>query len=173
MKNLSFPVLATAICFLSSVAVAQDSSLVSLKAGKTYYVEYNHTAGVVTVIRTPGADGWALVEIRQGFKDSDLVSKKHVRINMHQAVLIEERADSRDPRLDAVIADLNKIAANAIQYRKYPTSMGGGGGYYLGYSMPASLSEGIRIVSVSKQEIVFEKQGVQASVDLQGKIAIK
>ena len=174
MKSLSFIVLATVICFSSNSAIAQDSSLVPLMAGKTYYVEYNHTAGVITLISTPGTDGWALVEIQQGFANSDLVSKKEVRLNISLAVLIQERADvPHGPKLNDIIADRDKIAANAIQYRKYPTSMGGGGGSYLGYSMPASLSVGIRIVSVSKEEIVFEKQGVRAFVDLHGKITTK
>jgi hypothetical protein len=41
---------------------------------------------------------------------------------------------------DAVINDLNNLFANAYQFRIRPTSMGGGGGSYLGYQIPTTLS---------------------------------
>ncbi|MCI0707002.1 MAG: hypothetical protein L0Y80_05925 [Ignavibacteriae bacterium] len=42
---------------------------------------------------------------------------------------------------DAIINDLNNLFANAYQYRIRPASMGGGGGSYAGYKIPATLSE--------------------------------
>ena len=42
-------------------------------------------------------------------------------------------------RRDGIIADLNGIAADAYQYRLRPASMGGGGGSYARYSIPAKL----------------------------------
>ena len=41
---------------------------------------------------------------------------------------------------DAIINDLNNLAANAYQYRIRPTTMGGGGGGYTGYAIPSKLS---------------------------------
>jgi hypothetical protein len=41
---------------------------------------------------------------------------------------------------DAIINDLNNLAANAYQYRIRPTTMGGGGGGYTGYAIPTKLS---------------------------------
>ena len=43
---------------------------------------------------------------------------------------------------DAIINDMNNLAANAYQYRIRPTTMGGGGGSYTGgngYSIPTKL----------------------------------
>jgi len=40
---------------------------------------------------------------------------------------------------DAIINDVNNLAANAYQWRIRPTSMGGGGGVYTGYSIPLKL----------------------------------
>ncbi len=41
---------------------------------------------------------------------------------------------------DAIINDLNNLAANAYQYRIRPTTMGGGGGGYTGYAIPTKLA---------------------------------
>ncbi len=41
---------------------------------------------------------------------------------------------------DALINDLNNLFANAYQYRIRPTSMAGGGGSYVGYTIPTTLS---------------------------------
>ena len=37
---------------------------------------------------------------------------------------------------DAIVADINNIAANAFQYKIRPSTMGGGGGTYGGYKVP-------------------------------------
>jgi len=49
-------------------------------------------------------------------------------------------AQSVGANRDAIIADLTNMAANAYQYRIRPTTMGGGGGSYVGYGIPPSLS---------------------------------
>ena len=41
---------------------------------------------------------------------------------------------------DAIINDLNNLAANAYQYRIRPLTMGGGGGQYTGYTIPTKLA---------------------------------
>lgn len=48
-------------------------------------------------------------------------------------------AQSVGANRDAIISDLTNMAANAYQYRIRPTTMGGGGGSYVGYSIPPSL----------------------------------
>lgn len=40
---------------------------------------------------------------------------------------------------DAIINDLNNLAANAYQYRIRPLTMGGGGGRYVNYAIPTKL----------------------------------
>jgi hypothetical protein len=40
---------------------------------------------------------------------------------------------------DAIINDMNNLAANAYQWRIRPVTMGGGGGVYTGYSIPLKL----------------------------------
>ena len=41
---------------------------------------------------------------------------------------------------DAIINDLNNLAANGYQYRIRPLTMGGGGGSYVGYNIPTKLA---------------------------------
>ncbi len=48
-------------------------------------------------------------------------------------------AQSVQSNKDAIINDLNNLAANAYQYRIRPSSMGGGNGKYTGYSIPGKL----------------------------------
>jgi len=49
-------------------------------------------------------------------------------------------AQSVGANRDAIISDLTNLAANAYQYRIRPTTMGGGGGSYVGYALPPSLA---------------------------------
>ena len=48
-------------------------------------------------------------------------------------------AQSVQSNKDAMINDINNLAANAYQYKIRPTSMGGGGGSYAGYSIPSKM----------------------------------
>ena len=41
---------------------------------------------------------------------------------------------------DAIINDINNLAANAYQYRIRPASMGGGAGSYTGWTIPTKMS---------------------------------
>jgi len=45
-------------------------------------------------------------------------------------------SSSVDSNKDAIINDLNNLAANAYQYRIRPVTMGGGGGSFTGYDVP-------------------------------------
>ena len=49
-------------------------------------------------------------------------------------------ANSITANRDAIINDINNLAANAYQYRIRPASMAGGGGNYLGYTVPFKMS---------------------------------
>jgi flagellar basal body-associated protein FliL len=49
-------------------------------------------------------------------------------------------ANSIQANKDAMINDINNIAANAYQYRIRTTSMGGGNNSYVGYAVPLKLS---------------------------------
>jgi hypothetical protein len=47
---------------------------------------------------------------------------------------------------DAIINDLNNIAAEAYQYRIRPSSMGGGGSSYVGYTLPSRLATNNNVI---------------------------
>jgi hypothetical protein len=49
-------------------------------------------------------------------------------------------AQSVQSNKDAIINDLNNLAANAYQFRIRPSSMGGGNGSYTGYSVPKKMA---------------------------------
>src|SRR3990170_6551910 len=49
-------------------------------------------------------------------------------------------AQSIQANKDAIINDLNNIAAHAYQFKIRPTSMGGGQGSYSGYSIPSKMA---------------------------------
>jgi len=49
-------------------------------------------------------------------------------------------AQSVNANRDAIISDITNMAANSYQYRIRPNSMGGGGGSYVGYTVPTSLA---------------------------------
>ncbi len=50
-------------------------------------------------------------------------------------------AQSVQSNKDAMINDLNNLAAHAYQFRIRPTSMGGGQGVYTGYKIPSQLKK--------------------------------
>lgn len=49
-------------------------------------------------------------------------------------------ASSTSANKDALVNDINNIAANAKQYRSKIQSMGGGGNSYVGYALPDKLA---------------------------------
>ncbi len=49
-------------------------------------------------------------------------------------------AQSIQANKDAIINDLNNIAAHAYQFKIRPSSMGGGQGSYSGYSIPSKMA---------------------------------
>ena len=49
-------------------------------------------------------------------------------------------AQSIQANKDAIINDLNNIAAHCYQYRIRPSSMGGGQGSYVGYAIPTKMA---------------------------------
>jgi len=81
---------------------------------------------------------------------------------------------------DAIINDLNNLAANAYQYRIRPLTMGGGGGQYTNYAIPTKLqtneNAGYAVGSISATSMTFtgtSSQGygtVIAVLDSTGKL---
>jgi len=49
-------------------------------------------------------------------------------------------AHSTQSNKDGVTASLVNVAANAYQFKIRPTTMGGGGGSYVGYTVPSKMS---------------------------------
>jgi hypothetical protein len=49
-------------------------------------------------------------------------------------------ASSTSANKDAIVNDINNIAANAKSYRSRISSMGGGGGSYVGYAIPQKMN---------------------------------
>lgn len=76
-------------------------------------------------------------------------------------------AQSISSNKDAIINDLNNLFANAYQYRIRPKSMGGGGGEYTGYAIPATLSSnenGVYTMTVDNaDQITFSAKSIQDS----------
>lgn len=66
--------------------------------------------------------------------------------------------------------DLSNVAANAYMFRLRPKELRGGGGTYLGYSIPDGISSGVRIIKLSSDEILLDKNGVRAIVHANGKV---
>jgi hypothetical protein len=66
---------------------------------------------------------------------------------------------------DAIINDLNNLAANGYQYRIRPTTMGGGGGAYTGYTIPTKLASNenasYAVGSVSAASMTFTGTSAQ------------
>jgi len=107
-----------------------DSSLVTLIffGGRALRLEINGDTlideeGTSWVYWNKGESGWA-------YEKSDGVKKT-------KAI-----AEARQTK-DAVINDLNNLAAHAYQYRIRPTSMGGGGGSYRGYTIPPGMASSV------------------------------
>lgn len=86
---------------------------------------------------------------------------------------------------DAIINDLNNIAAHTYQYKIRPASMGGGAGCYDGYRLPDKMAWNgnarYRVLSITCSRIVIEgvsvvhidpstASGVRAEIDQEGRI---
>lgn len=81
---------------------------------------------------------------------------------------------------DALINDLNNIAAHAYQYRIRPASMGGGGISYLGYSLPPKMvsnSNGTYAVRILSSDLVeltatsaLRKGTITSRIDANGRV---
>ncbi len=73
-------------------------------------------------------------------------------------------AQSIQSNRDAIINDLNNLAAQAYQYRIRPTSMGGGQGDYTNFSIPSKMQtneNGTYVSSTSQNSIVFTATSAQ------------
>lgn len=82
-----------------------------------------------------------------------------VGINLFQASAIQANRD-------AVVADLNNLAAQAQQYYKKPTSLGGGGNSFVGFTIPTGMSSnanGTYTISTAgtATQIVFQGVGTE------------
>ena len=88
-------------------------------------------------------------------------------------------AQSIQSNKDAIINDLNNIAAQAYQYRIRPSSMAGGNGSYTGFSIPqkmASNANAAYTCSPSASNVTFTSTSannaanlVYAAIDTDGK----
>jgi Tfp pilus assembly protein PilE len=63
---------------------------------------------------------------------------------------------------DAVVSDLNNLAAMAQQYYKKPTSMGGGGNSFTGWTIPSGLT------SNANGTYAIKTAGTSTSVQIEG-----
>lgn len=65
---------------------------------------------------------------------------------------------------DGVVSDLNNLGAMAQQYYKKPTSMGGGGNTFTGWTLPAELdttANGNYTVTVAAQSVTIQGYGTE------------
>ncbi|MBM4161013.1 MAG: hypothetical protein FJ217_10860 [Ignavibacteria bacterium] len=75
-------------------------------------------------------------------------------------------AQSVQSNRDAIINDLNNLAAQAYQFRIRPTSMGGGQGDYSTFSIPVKMrtnENGTYVASPSQNEITITATSAQNS----------
>jgi hypothetical protein len=94
-------------------------------------------------------------------------------------------ASSIQSNKDAIVNDLNNLAANAFQYRIRPSTMGGGSGSYGGYKIPSQLQSNSNgsytpttAVAANAQSFTFTGSSssysgstVTATIDSTGKLA--
>ena len=69
---------------------------------------------------------------------------------------------------DGVIADLTNLAANAQQFYRKPTAMGGGGYTFTGWTIPAEIDttpNGIYTATVAAQTITLVGKGNEKNAD--------
>jgi len=76
------------------------------------------------------------------------------------------RASAVDANRNAVIADLNNLAASAQQYYKKPSTLGGGGNSFVGVAIPtglASNANGTYTISTAgtATTVVFQGTGTE------------
>lgn len=65
---------------------------------------------------------------------------------------------------DGVVSDLNNLGAMAQQYYKKPTSMGGGGNTFTGWTIPAELdttANGNYEITVEAQSVTIQGYGTE------------
>ncbi|HAB52883.1 MAG: hypothetical protein A2315_13125 [Ignavibacteria bacterium RIFOXYB2_FULL_35_12] len=65
---------------------------------------------------------------------------------------------------DGVVSDLNNLGAMGQQYYKKPTSMGGGGNTFTGWTLPAELdttANGNYVLTVNAQSLTIEGYGTE------------
>ncbi len=91
-------------------------------------------------------------------------------------------ANSIQANKDAIINDVNNIAANAYQYRIRTSSMGGGNNAYTGYNIPSRLSSNSNAtytatpaattITITGASIANSGCTVVGSVDATGKLTL-
>jgi hypothetical protein len=90
-------------------------------------------------------------------------------------------AQSVQSNKDAIINDLNNIAAQAYQFRIRPTSMAGGGGTYVGFSIPSKMATNANgsysasgatatAVTITATSASSPSNTIQATVDSNGSL---
>jgi hypothetical protein len=91
-------------------------------------------------------------------KDSDLVTlwtDIKWKTVIEQMRMMKPTIENRN----AIIADMNNIAAHAYQYMIRPSSMGGGGGSYAGYRIPIAMASNqngnYSVTAVAGQELMM------------------
>ena len=124
-------------------AYSQSKSIFPLKAGKTYRIEYNIVGGLIKIVTPPTSDGWANVNILEGFTEVVKDPKAIVGLNINQAILIFPKVRNVSKEYvnvnrDAIVTDIENLAADAYQFKIRPTSMGGGNGTYVGFTINAA-----------------------------------
>ncbi|MEX1138929.1 MAG: hypothetical protein WEF53_06270 [Bacteroidota bacterium] len=145
--------------------------------------------GDTYVLWSRGENGFQFEEIIDNILSKTANSIYEGRMTQEQAIIEKfdlfvaegfmsrEEADKEVERMkrrgkDAIVSDLTNLAANAYQYRIRPRTMGGGGGSYIGYSVPPSLSSNENATysaSVSREHIIF----TGTSRDRQGSVSAR
>lgn len=73
-------------------------------------------------------------------------------------------ADAVSSNRDAVVSDLNNLGVKALQHYKKPTSMGGGGNTFTGWTLPQELdttANGNYTITVAAQSVTIRGYGTE------------
>lgn len=82
-------------------------------------------------------------------------------------------ANATSANRDGVISDLNNIGAMAQQYYKKPSSMGGGGNKFTGWTIPTGLdstANGTYSATVGAQSVTLVGTGTEIGTDGSAKV---
>lgn len=115
--------------------------------------------------------------VNEGKMTQEQAINEKLNLFVAEGFMSREEADKEIVRMkrrqkDAIVFDLTNLAANAYQHSIRPRTMGGGGGSFVGFSVPSSLSSNENAsysASVSADYVIL----TGTSLDRQGTVSAR